>query len=344
MTANNNYKIAVLGAGSFGTVIANMLAVNGFATTLWMRSDKQLQAISRAGENSAYLPGYRFDSSLSFTTDLQRALESADTVFFAVPSSVLRQVAQLAKPWINKDALLISTAKGIEADSFALPSQILEQELSGSKVGVLSGPNLAKEIANYEITATVIASVHDDVCNRAQEILASKYFRIYANHDPYGVELAGALKNIYAIVAGIAEAMKVGQNTKSVVLTRSLAEMSRFACQLGANPLTFLGLSGVGDLYVTCSSPLSRNFRIGLALGEGKSLEQAIIDVGQVAEGVNTTKLVKERADALGIYMPLASALYATMFEQRPIIESLRTMMVAEQNTDVEFMVKPNER
>ena len=173
--------------------------------------------------------------------------------------------------------------------------------------------------------------------------MASNYFRIYANHDRYGVELAGALKNIYAIVSGIAEAMKVGQNTKSVVLTRSLAEMSRFASQLGADPLTFLGLSGVGDLYVTCSSPLSRNFRVGLALGEGKSLEQAIADVGQVAEGVNTTKLVKERADKLGIYMPLASALYAIMFEQRPIVESLQAMMVAEQNTDVEFMVKPNE-
>jgi glycerol-3-phosphate dehydrogenase (NAD(P)+) len=261
-----------------------------------------------------------------------------------VPSSALRQVAQKAKSWIDPDALLISTAKGIEADSFALPSQILEQELPDSKVGVLSGPNLAKEIANYEITATVIASEHDEVCSRAQEILASKYFRIYANHDRYGVELAGALKNIYAIVSGIAEAMKVGQNTKSVVLTRSLAEMSRFACKLGADPLTFLGLSGVGDLYVTCTSPLSRNFRIGLALGAGKSLEQAILDVGQVAEGVNTTKLVKERADTLGIYMPLASALYATMFEQRPIVESLREMMVAEQNTDVEFMVKSNER
>jgi glycerol-3-phosphate dehydrogenase (NAD(P)+) len=344
VTTDNNHKIAVLGAGSFGTVIANMLTANGFATTLWMRSEEQLQQILDSGENAAYLPGYRFESSLVFSASLQQALAGADTVFFAVPSSALREVARQTKPWLAQDAVLISTAKGIEAESFALPSQIIEQELPGSPVGVLSGPNLAKEIANFEITATVIASADDSVCSRAQELLASKYFRIYANHDRYGVELAGALKNIYAIVAGIAEAMNVGQNTKSVVLTRSLAEMSRFACQLGANPLTFLGLSGVGDLYVTCSSPLSRNFRIGVALGEGKSLEQAIIDVGQVAEGVNTTKLVKERADELGIYMPLASAVYATMFEQRPIIESLRTMMVAEQNTDVEFMVKSNER
>jgi len=343
VTTNKHHKIAVLGAGSFGTVIANMLAANGFATTLWMRSEEQLQQILDSGENAAYLPGYRFESSLAFSASLEQALAGVDTIFFAVPSSALREVARQAKPWLAPEAVLISTAKGIEAESFALPSQIIEQELPGSSIGVLSGPNLAKEIANFEITATVIASADDSVCNRAQELLASKYFRIYANHDRYGVELAGALKNIYAIVAGIAEAMHVGQNTKSVVLTRSLAEMSRFASQLGANPLTFLGLSGVGDLYVTCSSPLSRNFRIGVALGEGKSLEQAIIDVGQVAEGVNTTKLVKERADELGIYMPLASAVYATMFEQRPIIESLQTMMVAEQNTDVEFMVKSNE-
>jgi glycerol-3-phosphate dehydrogenase (NAD(P)+) len=137
--------------------------------------------------------------------------------------------------------------------------------------------------------------------------------------------------------------MNAGQNTKAVVLTRSLAEMSRFAVKLGANPLTFLGLSGVGDLYVTCTSPLSRNFRVGLALGQGKSLEQAVSEVGQVAEGVNTTKLVKEKADDLGIYMPLASALYATLFEQRSITESLQSMMLAEQNTDVEFMVKAND-
>ena len=234
-------------------------------------------------------------------------------------------------------------AKGIEAESFMLPSQVLEQEISHCPVGVISGPNLAKEIAQFEITATVVASDNDDLCQRVQTLLASKYFRVYANHDRYGVELAGALKNIYAIVSGIAAAMEVGQNTKSVVLTRSLAEMSRFAVHLGANPMTFLGLSGVGDLYVTCTSPLSRNYRVGLAIGQGKSLDQAIKEVGQVAEGVNTTRLVKEKADLLGIYMPLASALYATLFEQRPIKESLSSMMLAEQNTDVEFMVKPND-
>ena len=264
-------------------------------------------------------------------------------VFFAVPSSSFRSLAKQAKDLLSKDTLLISTAKGIEAESFLLPSQILEQEIPQCEVGVISGPNLAAEIAQFQITATVIASESDELCERVQELLASKYFRVYANHDRYGVELGGALKNIYAIVSGIAESMNAGQNTKSVVLTRSLAEMSRFAAQLGANPLTFLGLSGVGDLYVTCTSPLSRNFRIGSALGRGESLEQAIASVGQIAEGVNTTKLVKQKSEELGIYMPLASGLYSTMFEGLSIVESLKTMMLAEQNTDVEFTVKAND-
>ena len=302
------------------------------------------QEIRDSGENAAYLPGYKLHADLSINTDLEQAVAGCDTVFFAVPSSAFRGVAKQVSHLLPAGTIVVSTAKGIEADTFLLPSQVLEQEITHCPVGVISGPNLAKEIAQFEITATVVASDNDALCDRVQGLLASNYFRVYANHDRYGVELAGALKNIYAIVAGIAEAMKAGQNTKSVVLTRSLAEMSRFAVHLGANPMTFLGLSGVGDLYVTCTSPLSRNFRIGLAIGEGKSLDQAIKDVGQVAEGVNTTRLVKEKADLLGIYMPLASALYATLFEQRPIRESLSSMMLAEQNTDVEFMVKPNDR
>ena len=190
MTNNNNHKIAVLGGGSFGTIIANMLAVNGHSTTLWMRSSEQLQAITASGENAAYLLGYKFDPTLNFSTDIQQALEGVDTVIFAIPSSSFRKVAKLVSPWVTSDTVLISAAKGIEAETFLLPSQILEQELPSCKVGVISGPNLAKEIANFEITATVIASEHDSLCDRVQEILASSYFRIYANHDRYGVELA----------------------------------------------------------------------------------------------------------------------------------------------------------
>ncbi|MDG0971292.1 MAG: NAD(P)H-dependent glycerol-3-phosphate dehydrogenase [Porticoccaceae bacterium] len=344
MGNKKSHTVAVLGGGSFGTAIANMIAANNQSTTLWLRSEATAQSIRETGENAAYLPGYKLHEDLIISTDLEQAIGGCDTVFFAVPSSAFRSLAKIVSPFLKPGTVLVSMAKGVEAESFMLPSQVLEQEISHCPVGVISGPNLAKEIAQFEITATVVASDNDDLCLRVQALLASKYFRIYANPDRYGVELAGALKNIYAIVSGIAAALTTGQNTKSVVLTRSLAEMSRFAVHLGANPLTFLGLSGVGDLYVTCTSPLSRNYQIGLAIGQGKSLDQAIKEVGQVAEGINTTKLVKEKADYLGIYMPLASALYATLFEQRSIKESLSSMMLAEQNTDVEFMVKPNDR
>jgi len=339
---DNNYKVAVLGGGSFGTAIANMIADKGAPVTLWMRSEQRAKQAAQSRENSHYLPDYKLCESLNITADLQVALQDIDVLFFAVPSSSLRALAQQVRSYLSPETLLISTAKGIEVDSFLLPSQILEQEIPQCKVGVISGPNLAAEIAQFQITATVVASENPQLCTVVQELLASKYFRVYANQDRYGVELAGALKNIYAIVAGIAESLNAGQNTKSLVLTRSLAEMSRFAAKLGANPLTFLGLSGVGDLYVTCTSPLSRNFRVGLALGSGQSLQQAIASVKQIAEGVNTTKLVKQKAEELGVYMPLASALYATMFEQRSISESLQVMMLAEQNTDVEFTVTAN--
>ena len=343
MTNSKKYKVAVLGGGSFGTVIANIVANNGYPVTLWLRSEVVASRIISSGENSAYLPGYKLHPSIIISTDLEDAVKNCKSVFFAVPSSAFRLLAKKVSQWLPKNTLVISTAKGVESDTFLLPSEVLRQELPNHEVGLISGPNLAKEIANFQITATVVASDNDAFCTQIQQLLASSYFRVYVNHDRFGVELAGALKNIYAIVSGITDAIGGGQNTKAVVLTRSLAEMSRFARELGANPMTFLGLGGIGDLYVTCTSPLSRNFRVGVSLGQGKTLEEAVIEVGQIAEGINTTKLVKEKADQLGIYMPLASALYATLFEQRPIKESLSTMMLSEQNMDVDFMVKSND-
>lgn len=332
-------KIAVLGGGSFGTAIANMLAANGHDVVLWMRDVDNAESCAKNHENTRYLPGYPLDSSLQFSADLQFALSDRDVVFFSVPSKAFRALAQASKPLISAGTRVISTAKGIEADTFKLMSEILEEELPQTKVGVISGPNLAKEIAKNAITATVIASADEDLCTEVQSLLSSRYFRVYANSDRFGVELAGALKNIYAIAAGMSAAMKMGQNTVSVLITRSLAEMSRFAASLGANPMTFLGLSGVGDLFVTCTSPLSRNFQIGYALGEGLSIEEAIEKVGQVAEGINTTRIIKEEAEQLGIYMPLVNALFETIFNQKPVNEVLSSLMLAEQNTDVEFIV-----
>jgi glycerol-3-phosphate dehydrogenase (NAD(P)+) len=335
----NVHQVTVLGGGSFGTVIANMIAANGYCVKLWLRDQSVAVNIANCGENTTYLPGHKLHKNVVVTTDLKAAVEGCKSLFFAVPSSVFRELAKNLYQWLDADVQIISTAKGIEVGTFLLPTQILRQELPNTVVGLISGPNLAREIAERQITATVVAHSDDAFCKHVQKLLVSPYFRVYTNHDQFGVELAGALKNIYAIISGITHAMGVGQNTKSVVLTRSLAEMSRLAVELGANPLTFLGLSGIGDLYVTCNSPLSRNFRVGVALGQGKTLSQAIEEIGQVAEGVNTTRLVKQKADELGVYMPLVSGLYATLFEQNSIQDSLNTMMLSEQNIDVDFKV-----
>lgn len=339
MTETAIEKIVVLGGGSFGTAIANMIAGNGHPVVLWMRDRENAERSQRERVNQRYLPDYPLDDHLSITSDLALALSDADLVFFSIPSASFRSVARKAAAYIKPGCIAISTAKGIEAEGFTRMSEILEQELERPRVGVISGPNLAKEVARQEITATVIASADPEVCELVQSQLMTPNFRVYANSDVYGVELAGTLKNIYAIEAGMASAMGLGQNTLSVLITRSLAEMTRFAAVLGADPMTFLGLSGVGDLFVTCTSPLSRNFRIGQALAQGKTLDEASAAIGQVAEGVNTTRLVKQKADELGVYMPLATGLYEVMFEGRSVPRVLRNMMLSEKSDDVEFRV-----
>ncbi len=329
-----------MGGGSFGTVIANIIAENGHTTEFWMRSAEVAAEVNRSRENAHYLPGYILNERVIATADMAEAVTGADVIFVAVPSKSFREVVNKLVRYAPEDAMLISTTKGIEPGSFLLMSQILSQESPHSRVGVLSGPNLAKEIAQKHLTGTVIASPHEDVRERVKDILKSSTFRVYTNDDMFGVELGGSLKNIYAIIAGMAAAIGMGYNTNSMLVTRSLTEMARFGRELGADPMTFLGLAGVGDLVVTCSTPLSRNFRIGQALGSGKSIEEAVAEVGQVAEGVNTVKMVKEKADELGVYMPLASGLYRIIYEQESIDSIISSLMLGEQALDVEFAAK----
>lgn len=218
-------------------------------------------------------------------------------------------------------------------------SEVLTEEIPRCRIGVISGPNLAGEIVEQDLTATVIAAKDPDVRRVIQDLLGCEYFRVYANVDVYGVELAGALKNIYAIVAGLASAKCLGENAKAMLITRGLAEMSRFAVSLGANPMTFMGLAGVGDLMVTCTSPKSRNYRVGYAVGMGKDLEQAVKELGQVAEGIYTLKLVKEKAEDIGIYMPLVKGLFEILYQGASINAVINSLMMSVQNSDVEFIL-----
>ncbi len=332
-------RVAVLGGGSFGTALANILADNGHLVQFWMRDAAAVDDVRLNHENSKYLPGYKLNPNIVPTTALDAAVKGADVVFMAVPSKAMRTVAHECRVWTHPQQMFVSTSKGIEADTFKLMSQVISEELPAARVGVLSGPNLAKEIAVRMLTSSVIASEDEDLRTTVQKLLSCKYFRVYANIDVFGIELAGALKNIYAIASGMADALGMGENTKSMLITRSLAEMSRFAAHLGANPLTFLGLAGVGDLIVTCHSPLSRNFRVGSALAKGEKLDDILAKLGGTAEGVNTTAIVKKKADDLQIYMPLVQGLYEILFMGGNVFDVVKRLMMGEQNTDVEFVL-----
>ena len=328
---------AVIGGGSFGTVVANILADNGVEVRQWMRNIEVATAINERHENPAYLPGVKLNETLVATTNLDEAVTDADIVFVSVPSKFVRQVVSSFAPNLKPNQALVSTTKGIEPEGFLLMSQVLEELCPKNPLAVISGPNLAKEIAKRELAATVIASKDSELRRNLQESLSCSYFRVYASDDLFGVELGGALKNIYAIVSGFIAALGMGENTKAMIITRSLAEMSRFAQAMGANPLTFLGLAGVGDLVVTCMSPLSRNYRVGYAIGSGQSLEESVDELGEVAEGVNTLRYVREKAVELDIYMPLVMGAYEILFNDANPKDIARGLMSGAFASDVEF-------
>ncbi|MCK2147636.1 NAD(P)H-dependent glycerol-3-phosphate dehydrogenase [Marinobacter alexandrii] len=333
------HDVAVLGGGSFGTAMTKVLAENGHRVHFWMRDAAQVEEISTTSINSRYMPDVELIGDVLPTTNLAEAVGKAEIVFVAIPSKAFRAVIREHCDEFRDGQIVISLTKGIEEHGFKLMSEILQEEIPRCRIGVLSGPNLAGEIVNRDLTATVIAAKDPDVRRTAQDLLGCEYFRVYANVDIYGVELAGALKNIYAIVAGLASALDMGENAKAMLITRGLAEMSRFAVSLGANPMTFMGLAGVGDLIVTCTSHKSRNYRVGFAVGKGQNLDDAVAELGQVAEGIYTLKLVKEKSEAIGIYMPLVRGLYEILYGNASIKAVINSLMMAVQNSDVEFIL-----
>ena len=337
--SRTGHDVAVLGGGSFGSAMAKVLGENGHTVHFWMRDEAQADEIRDTGINSRYMPGVALTGDIQPTTSLPEAVGNAEIVFVAIPSKAFRSVIRENGSEFREGQIVVSLTKGIEEHGFKLMSEILQEEIPRSRIGVLSGPNLAGEIVSQDLTATVIAAKDPDVRRTVQELLGCEYLRVYANVDVYGVELAGALKNIYAIVAGLASARKLGENAKAMLITRGLAEMSRFAVSLGANPMTFMGLAGVGDLIVTCTSPKSRNYRVGYAVGNGQALDDAVAELGQVAEGIYTLKLVKEKSEAIGIYMPLVRGLYEILYDGASISAVINSLMMSVQNSDVEFIL-----
>lgn len=333
----NRKNISVLGGGSWGTVLAYLASLNGNQVNLWMRDNNLAEEINNTSINKRYLPNLDLGKNITATSQIEDIKES-DLIIFCVPSDAFRDVSLLASSFINENTFLVTATKGVEKDDFSLMSKILEEYYSKNLIGILSGPNLAEEIANHHLSGTVIASKHKILRDEVIQNLSTDFFRIYENDDPYGVEMGGALKNIYAIACGIADGLSSGENTIGMIMTRGLGEMSRLATDLGANPQTFLGLAGVGDLITTCASPLSRNHQFGKYIGEGLSVEEAKQKIGQTIEGLKTLKVVKNISDKHGVEMPIVDSLYKIIYKGTNLDGSIQNVLGQDMIKDVEFI------
>tara|TARA_Y100000389_G_scaffold15415_1_gene13689 strand:- start:506 stop:1534 length:1029 start_codon:yes stop_codon:yes gene_type:complete len=336
---NNQKKVAVLGGGSFGTVLANIAASNGNKVALWVRDPDQALRINSEGANSTYHPELQLSSNIEASECLEDVMRNSNIILIATPSIIFENIVERIITLIEPHAFVISCTKGIKLNPFRSMSDIISNNIDSERnsVGVLSGPNLAREIAENKVAGTVIASSSNELIASVKDALSSESFKVYSSNDIQGVELAGALKNIYAIICGMADALNVGENAVGLILTRSMAEMSRFAVAKGANPITFLGLAGMGDLVATCTSNLSRNFQLGVHLGSGFSLDEAKEKVGQVAEGVRTLAVIKEESSELNIKMPLVDSLHDIIYEHSSPNTLIDDLVNNPHEVDVEF-------
>ncbi|MDA9936584.1 NAD(P)-dependent glycerol-3-phosphate dehydrogenase [Gammaproteobacteria bacterium] len=341
MTAKK--QVAVLGGGSFGTVLANIAASNGYQVSLWVRDAEQALRINSEGANATYHPELRLSDNITADENLASVIMDAQFILVATPSIIFEEVISRLEPLISPSVTVISCTKGIKSQPFRTMTDIITQHLGhiiGDKVGVLSGPNLAKEIAEEKLAGTVIACENEDIAFEIKSMLSSNTFKVFSSQDIQGVELAGALKNIYAICCGIAHAKLVGENALGFIVTRSMAEMSRFAVAKGANPITFLGLAGMGDLMATCTSKLSRNFQLGELIAEDLSLFEAKERIGQVAEGAKTLEVVYHEARKMNVKMPLVTSLYEILYSDASSEQLIQDLLDHPNEVDVEFTYK----
>ncbi len=323
-----NSRIAVMGGGSWGTVLANVAAKNCPDIRLWLRDEEQVKSINAARVNIKYLPELVLSDRIHATTSLEKAFDQGiHAVIWALPSGACRIESKKMAGFFKGEEIVLHATKGIEEVSMKRVSQMLAEELPCPRIGVISGPNLAHEVSRGEPAATVVASSFQEVIDAGIALFTTDRFRIYSSNDMVGVEWAGALKNILAIASGTVDALKLGWNTRSMVITRGLAEIVRFGTAMGAKLETFLGLAGMGDLLATCSSPLSRNYRVGQQLAAGKKLSEVLHTLGGVAEGVRTTQIVWNHAKQRGIYMPITEGVYRLTVEGRPAAEVLDFLM-----------------
>jgi glycerol-3-phosphate dehydrogenase (NAD(P)+) len=317
-------SVCVVGAGSWGTALAGLLAGKGHPVTIWSRGAEVADLINEWHENTVYLPGYRLPKNLRATTDLKHALAGASLVVVVVPSHAMRSTAEVAAPHVEQDALVVSASKGIEDDTCKTMFTVLAETIGREeRIGVLSGPSFASEVCAGQPTVVVAAARREEQATRIQQWFAAMALRVYSSTDIVGVEIGGVVKNVMAIATGVSDGLGYGHNARAALITRGLAEIARLSVSLGARPETLSGLSGVGDLVLTCTSDLSRNRQLGLRIGRGERVDAILSSMRMVAEGVRNTKAVKQLADRRGIEMPIVNAAYRVLYEGLPPREVL---------------------
>ncbi|MCA9681089.1 MAG: NAD(P)-dependent glycerol-3-phosphate dehydrogenase [Myxococcales bacterium] len=329
-------RVCVLGAGNWGTTIAHLIGQNGHPVQLWARSQEMCDEINDSHANSRYLSGLSLSPNIRATSDLEAAVVEAELILIVIPSQAFRHICGQIGPLVRPAQLAVHATKGLELSSHRRMTEIMLEETCLRQIGVLSGPNIARELCEGKPAGTVVASRFPRVIEATREALRSKQLRVYANGDVLGVELGGTFKNIIAIAAGMATQMQLGENAKALLITRGLSEIARLGVAMGADPMTFSGLAGIGDLMVTCASPLSRNHRVGAALARGLSLQEAIDSLGMVAEGVKAAKIAHELAAELGLRCPLMQGVYRVLYDGLSPQQGLRELMSGASQDDID--------
>jgi glycerol-3-phosphate dehydrogenase (NAD(P)+) len=329
-------RCAVVGAGAWGTALADLLARNGHQVTLWAYEPDVVHAINEKHENARFLAGHQLTRTLTAVGDLQKAVDGAELVTLATPSQVLRSIVRSARGSLRSKVPIVVASKGLERETLSLMTEVAQEEIPEGTVVALSGPSFAAEVVRRQPTAVVVASEKLDAAAIAQRAFSSPYFRAYTHTDVIGVELGGALKNVMAVATGIAEGLGLGFNARAALITRGLAEMTRLGTALGADQSTFAGLAGLGDLVLTCTGSLSRNRAVGLELGKGRKLDEILSETETVAEGVVTAQSARELAAREGVEMPIVDTVNRVLFEGQPARSAIAALMTRELRSEVD--------